>query len=1009
MKEYWRSIEELKKLSAQGPSQADPEFSIEGMTEEEKSGKHNRRDFLKLLGFSVSYAALANSCEMPVRKAIPYLNKPEEIVPGIANYYASTFFDGHDYCGILVKTREGRPIKIEGNELSKLSLGGTNARVQASVLSLYDLARPKSPMKDKNEVSWEQADGEIVAKLREISDAGGKTVLLTPTVISPSTRQAIQDFLAAFPGSEWVIYDNDTMAGMLDAHEIQFGVRAIPSYHFDKAGLIVGFNADFLGNWILPVKFARDYARARKLTHNDSMSRHIQYESHLSLTGSNADKRVPIRPSEELGILLHLYNEIASAVGTAPFAAPAPAADIKYLAKELLEAKGNSLVVSGTNDINIQLTVNAINHLLGNYGNTIDLTRPIRLRQGKDADMARLVDEMNAGAVKGLIVYNVNPVYDYPEPEKFFSGMKNAGMTVSLNASLDETARMCQYVCPDSHYLESWNDAEPLKGHFSLAQPVINRIFDTRQAQESLLKWSGAETGFVDFIQKYWEKNIFSLQGEQVNFTAFWNKSLHDGVFDVPAESLDQPAFQPAEPKFSDSPATDGLELVLYEKIGIGTGSQANNPWLQELPDPITKIVWDNYVCVSPAYAAEHGLEYEDVVKVDGRFELPVVVQPGQHKGTVGIAVGYGRTGAGRVADGIGQNVYPLMMIQDGYRKMSGRAVTIEKVAGKKYELAATQTHHTMEGRAIVRETTLQQWKENPKSGNEMHKKIAEENLTLYRLPEYKGLHWGMAINLNACIGCGNCAIACQAENNVAVIGKQEVRNRRIMHWIRVDRYYSDEAENPEVTHMPVMCQHCDNAPCENVCPVAATPHSDEGLNQMTYNRCIGTRYCMNNCPYRVRRFNWFEYSNRERFDYNLGNEQEKLVLNPDVTVRSRGVVEKCSMCVQRIQEKKLEAKLENRTIRDGEIKTACQQSCPGDAIIFGDMNDAGSEISKIYENPRTYQLLEQLHTLPSVSYVTKIRNMDPSEKKQNYSRQYPVYDDGEGLPAGDHDHDPAH
>lgn len=992
MKQYWRSLEEYNVLPAkegqEGGIDAGPEFSVDGITEEEKSGKHNRRDFLKLLGFSVSYAALANSCEMPVRKAIPYLTKPEEIVPGVANYYASTFFDGHDFCGILVKTREGRPIKIEGNELSAISRRGTTARVQASVLSLYDLARLKGPMKGGSPISWEEADREIGASLREVAGRGGRIVLVSPTVISPSTRKAIEEFKAAFPTADWIEYDTISYSAMLDANEANFGTRTIPSYHFGKASLIVGVNCDFLGNWLLPVKFARDYTQGRKLVNEDSMSRHIQIESCMTLTGSNADKRIQIKPSEELTVLLNLLREL----GGAGLNVPASPVDLSGIAAELLENKGKSLVVSGTNDFYIQATVNAINQLLGNYGQTIDPAMPMMLARGDDKRFSSFVEDMNAGSVQALLLYDVNPVYDYPEAEKIISGIKKTALTVSLNGWMDETAKECTYACPDNHYLESWNDAEPVKGHHYLAQPVINRIFDTRQAQECLLRWSGKEMDFHEYIRANWEGTIFPSQSKHLLFNEFWNTSLHDGIFELTSETGSLPEFKASDLLAAEIIPQTGIEAVLYEKIGIGTGRHANNPWLQELPDPITKAVWDNYVCVCPSDAEERGLASEDVVKVNGTFELPVLVQPGQPKGTIGIALGYGRSSAGRVADGIGQNAYPLMNLRNGYRQLGGRIVTIEKVEGKSYPLATTQTHHTMEGRAIIRETTLGQWKANPKSGNEMHDDIAKQNLTLYNLPVYEGFHWSMAINLNACIGCGNCVISCQAENNVAVIGKQEVKNRRIMHWIRIDRYYSNVADNPEVTHMPLMCQHCDNAPCENVCPVAATPHSDEGLNQMTYNRCIGTRYCMNNCPYRVRRFNWFEYTNRERFEYNLGNDQEKLVLNPDVTVRSRGVVEKCSMCVQRIQEKKLEAKLAGRPIQDGDILTACQQSCPGDAIIFGDINDPGSEIARINSNPRTYQLLEQLHTLPSVSYVTKVRNMPKDEKAQNYSSQYPVY-----------------
>jgi Fe-S-cluster-containing dehydrogenase component/anaerobic selenocysteine-containing dehydrogenase len=1006
IKKYWRSPEEYSSMNSKDPGNENPglikEFSPEDLGPGMMPDKPSRRDFLKLMGFTVGYAALANSCEMPVRKAIPYLVQPEEITPGIADYYASTFFDGHDYCSILVKTREGRPIKIEGNTLSKLTHGGTNARVQASVLSLYDLARLKEPLKDKKETSWQVVDQEVADKLKTINGSNGKIVLLSPSVISTSTRKAVEDFKTAFPTTEWIIYDTVSSAAQLDANEANFGIRALPSYHFDRAALIVSFNADFLGNWILPVQYARDYTKSRKLIGVDKMSRHIQYESYLSLTGSNADTRVQMKPSEELTFLLNLYNELAGEKGMPAESVEASPLDFKPLAMELKANKGKSLVISGTNNFYIQAAVNAINNLLGNYGETLEMSTPVYVRQGNDREMNRMVDEMNNGDIKALIVYGVNPVYDYCEPEKFIEGLKKCELTVSLSDILDETSLLCNYVCPDSHYLESWNDAEPKKNHYSLAQPAINKIFNTRQAQESLLKWAGNEIGFYDFIRVYWEKEIYPKQSDFHSFDQFWNKSLQDGVAEIVDSTFGIFDFKSVDLSQAKTENPDGLELVLYENIGIGTGRHANNPWLQELPDPITKAVWDNYACVSPSYAIEHDLKNEDVVKINGGFELPVLVQPGQHKDTVGIAIGYGRTSAGRVADGIGKNTYSYITTDNGYRELSGRIVTIEKVAGKTYPLATTQTQHTMEGRAIIRETTLEKWKEDPSSGNEMHKENVKKNQTLYKIPVFDSYHWSMAINLNACIGCSNCEIACQAENNIAVIGKEQVKNRRIMHWIRIDRYFSEEIDNPEVTHMPVLCQHCDNAPCENVCPVAATSHSTEGLNQMTYNRCIGTRYCMNNCPYRVRRFNWFNYLNANEFHYNMGNDQEKLVLNPDVTVRSRGVLEKCSMCVQRIQDQKLKAKIENREVKEGDIKTACQQSCPGDAIVFGDINDPESEVAKLFENPRTYQLLEQLHTLPSVSYITKVRNMDPKDKKRNYSINYPVYSSGEPV-EGEH------
>jgi molybdopterin-containing oxidoreductase family iron-sulfur binding subunit len=696
----------------------------------------------------------------------------------------------------------------------------------------------------------------------------------------------------------------------------------------------------------------------------------------MSLTGANADERFAIKPSEESAILLNLYNKLASKSGLAEYPAPSTRVDTSKLANELLKHKGKSLVVSGTNDYPVQLIVNAINALLGNYQHTIDLATPMYIRQGDDMDMTALVNDMHSGKVGAIIMNNVNPAYDFTGMKDFAEGLGKVGLVVSTADRKDETAEISEYVCPDNHYLESWNDAEPRKGYYSMTQPAIRKIFNTRQFQDSLLKWMGREENYADYLETHWEQEMFPRQNNFLSFSEFWHHCIHDGVWHLEAGSHRHPDFI-TTPLKAEDPDDNGLELVLYETMGIGCGKHANNPWLQELPDPITTAVWDNYICIPPKYAEENGIEHEDVLSIDGQVELPALIQPGQAEGTIAVALGYGRTVAGKVADGIGQNMYPFISYAGSNRILSGKKVQLQKLQGKTYPLATTQVHHTMEGRPIVRETTLKEWQEKPNSGNEMHMNIVEQNLTLYEIPEYDAFHWGMAINLNACIGCGNCVISCQAENNVAVIGKEEIRNRRMMHWIRIDRYYSENAENPEVVHQPVLCQHCDNAPCENVCPVAATPHNDEGLNQMAYNRCIGTRYCMNNCPYKVRRFNWFEFANNDKFNFNMNSEQEKLVLNPDVTVRSRGVVEKCSFCVQRIQEKKLLAKKEGRQLDGNEVKTACQQSCPGNAIVFGNMNDPDSEISKLMTNPRTYQLLEQLHTLPSVSYMTKVRNKE--------------------------------
>lgn len=975
-KKYWQSINAYKAQPEQSLFEKQPkkEFTVEGLDESEVKGKSSRRDFLKSLGFSVGAVALVSSCQMPVRKAIPFLNQPEEIIPGVANYYASTFYDGHDYCSILVKNREGRPIKIEGNELSKLSKGGTNARVQASVLNLYDDARLKNPMKDGQNTDWETVDREIVTKLNALKGREGSVAIVTGTVISPSTTALIKEFVAAQPGTEWVMYDAHAHDAIRKAHLAQTGEGIIPFYQFDKAETIVSFGADFLGTWLMPVTFTKQFNTNRKLDKDkQNMSKLFVVESNLSLTGSNADERYTIKPLEEAAVLLDLYNKLAARSGQATYSGPASPIDTSEIADELFNARGKSLVVCGTNKLENQLIVNAINYILGNYENTLNTQQPMMLSQGSDEKMLSLVQKMNAGQIGMLMCWNVNPVYDHPQAEQFIEGLKKVDAVVSFADRMDETASLSTYVCPDNNYLESWDDAEAVRGYYSIMQPAIRNIFNTRQAQDSLLKWMGSEQEFSAYMEQYWENEIFPGQSAFAGFRPFWTQAKHDGLFDMEVESKDF-VFTPVALKVEKPSEVDGFELVVYEKVAIGTGKYTNNPWLMELPDPVTTATWDNYLTISMADAESHGLLQEDVVRFGHGLELPVLVQAGQAKGTLGMAMGFGRSGAGPVANGIGVNAFGLMQINKGLKVANQAGITLEKTA-KKYQLALTQSQHTMEGRNVVKETTLAAFLQDPASGNEDQKYKEKVAATLYPEAKFDGFHWGLAVDLNSCTGCGNCVISCQAENNVSVVGKDEVRRNRIMHWIRIDRYYSEDADNPKVYHQPVMCQHCDNAPCENVCPVAATNHSSEGLNQMAYNRCIGTKYCMNNCPYRVRRFNWFAYINNPKFNFNKNSDLGKMVLNPDVTVRERGVVEKCSFCVQRIQDKKLNAKKENRKLEDLEIKTACMQSCPGDALVFGNMNDPESKVSLLMKSKRRYRLVEELHTLPSVSYLTKVRN----------------------------------
>ena len=955
MEKQWRSIEEFEQGSISG--------------HENNRGKMgaSRRDFLKMVGFSVASAAVLSSCEKPVQKAIPYLIKPEETTPGKAAYYASTFFDGTEYCSVLVKVRDGRPIKIEGNALSPVSRGGTSARVQASVLNLYDDARYKEPVLSGNQISWQEVDSWVTSRLRE----GGNTVIITPTIISPSSRQVLSVFLANQTNTKWIQYDEVSMSGIRKAHEELFGTAVIPGYHFDRAEYILSFDADFLGTWLTPVEFARDYASTREPGREDKhMSKHVQVESAFSMTGTNADVRIPVSPRDSELMLGAIYNRIAEATGNPLISTPPTVVSVDDLVVDLLAHGNKSLLISGSNDPDIQKLVAGINQMLGAYETTLDLNRTIHLKQGDDREFEAFVSSLDRGEVDNLFLVNVNPVYSLGG----FEAIKKAGFTAYLGSAPNETAAACQLICPDHHYLESWGDAEPVSGSFSLQQPCIHPLFNSRAWQDSFIKWSPFERSYEELVKYKWQNDIAPSQFK--NDENWWVKTLQAGFF-VPDNEPEPPSNGYTPPEITLDPVETDLSMVLYSPVGLNDGRYANNPWLQELPDPVSKVCWDNYLAVSPADAESMGLQDEMVVEVDG-VELPVLIQPGQAKGTVGLALGYGRQTAGKVGDGVGVNAFKWVSSRNGHRVYVRPDISLEPTASS-YPIARTQTHHTMEGRPIVRETTLKEYQADPYAGNHFHLEAEAHHTTLYPEAKFDGYHWGMVVDQNKCTGCNNCVVSCIAENNVAVVGKKEVKNRRIMHWMRIDRYFSEQPDNPKVFHQPVMCQHCDNAPCENVCPVSATMHSNEGLNQVAYVRCIGTKYCINNCPYRVRRFNWFKYLNNEEFDFNQNSDLSRLVLNPDVTVRSRGVVEKCTLCVQRIQEKKMEAKLEGRLLEDGEIQPACVQSCPSGALVFGNLNDPESKVSKQRKKERNYHLLEQLHTLPSVGYLTKVRNVEPA------------------------------
>nr|WKN36931.1 TAT-variant-translocated molybdopterin oxidoreductase [Tunicatimonas sp. TK19036] len=1022
-KRYWKGLEELRN-DPEFVKNADKEFPEYLPLDDRKGGdsslgSNTRRDFLKMMGFGISAATLA-ACEAPVRKAIPYVVKPVDVDPSIPNYYASSYIDGGDYCSIVVKTREGRPIKIEGNNRSTVTMGGTNAQVQASVLSLYDKQRLQGPVMNGEPTSWSELDNSIRQGLRR----GGRMALVSYTVLSPTTQKAIDELVAAYPGLEHVQYDPISADGMLEANRASFGQAVLPSYDFSKANVIVSFGADFLGTWIAPIIYSRQYAQTRKLNQGKkTMSRHYQFESALSLSGANADYRSQIKPSQEGIAVAQLYNLVAAKAGGSSVNAP-EGGDIKFLEKaaaDLLQARGKSLVVSGSNDPAVQGMVNAINNLLGNYGQTLDISRPAYYRKGNNQAMERMAQSLEQGQLKGVIFYNCNPVYDFYQGEMIGRTIVNADISISTSDRMDETAAQVTHIAPDHHYLESWNDAQPQAGQLSLVQPAITPIFDTRQAQSSFLTWANSsETDYYTYLRNNWRTTAFAAQSEAANFDIFWDQALYDGTLETSggAEgSVSATSFAGNTNSFAASirenyqPNSEGLELVLYQKVGLGAGRQANNPWLQEMPDPISKACWDNYVAIPQSMAREMDVTMSEgktkmaqVTVGDKTLVLPVLVQPGQASGTISIALGYGRTKAGKVANGVGVDVNSLIPKVNGHAAYYVQDVQIE-ILGDSYRIAQTQTHQTFMGReTVIQDAVLSEYQENPKAGRyEPHIETYSgpkdpDEISLWKGHKYPNHHWVMGIDLNSCIGCGACTVACQVENNVPVVGRQEVINRRDMHWIRIDRYYSSDAvedvkemekasDNPEVTFQPMLCQQCNNAPCETVCPVAATTHSSEGLNQMTYNRCIGTRYCANNCPYKVRRFNWFKYHDNKQFsDVNIAMNDDlgKMVLNPDVTVRSRGVMEKCTFCVQRIQLGKLEAKKEGRRPEDGEINTACAESCPTEAIVFGDYNDPNSRISQLVTQEadgRAYNVLHEIGVRPNIWYLTKIRNKDEQEE----------------------------
>ncbi|MCB9739935.1 MAG: TAT-variant-translocated molybdopterin oxidoreductase [Deltaproteobacteria bacterium] len=1098
---YWQTVEE-RSGDPRALAAADVEF---GPAPQAGDGSElARRDFLKVLGTTFAAASVTAGCaRRPVEKVIPYVQKPEQITPGAPAYYSTTCGGCQAGCGLLVKARDGRPIKIEGNPDHPYSGGGVCARGQGTVIDLYDGDRLRKPVVAGAEADQAAFDKAALAALEAFKSDGSGLAILTPSLSGPATRAAAAALVSAYPGARHVVIDEADHSAILAAHQQTHGVPAVPLLDFAKADYVLSLDADWVGTWIAPVWWNRQAAPGRRLNHEKkTLTYHVSVESTMTLTGANSDERVRILPSELRGLALALAGAVVKATGTGvsvPGSETAYSAQVEKWTKALAENKGKSLVVSGSNDVAVQAAVNVINEALGNYGKTVDANRPLGNFAGDKAASDALLADLEAGKLKGIVTFGVNPAYIGKDAARWAKALAGVGVNIAFTDRLDETASLAKLAAPLSHFLEAWGDYEVMPGLVGVQQPLVRPIFGTRSLIESMLALAGKGQDGLTFVRETWKASVHPRQEKKTSFVAFWDHSVHDGFARVlppalaaggPAEvappaapptvgaeaaaaaaapaaaaaaaapaaaeavaaegaaaaALPAAATEAAAPSgpatapagfvaadaakalvAAESKATAGaFELVAYESVAFGSGRAANNPFLQELPDPLTKCTWDNWAAVSPRTAQELGLATGDLVKVSSgavSVEVPVVLQPGIHDKAVAIAVGYGRKKAGRVAElAGGADIYPFLALGDVIK------VDIAKT-GENRALGFSQTHPSYEHRQIVRETTLEAWQKNPRSNNPVldekltgkgHGQDEAKPLSVWKPHEYNGKYkWEMVIDLNACNGCSACVIACNVENNVPVVGRLEVSRKRDMHWMRIDRYYAEPAsatpgpgdydwdpveddwmqlaENPQVVFQPVMCQHCETAGCETVCPVLATVHTSEGLNSMAYNRCIGTRYCANNCAYKVRRFNWFQYPQGEmegKVDYDLLS----LALNPDVTIRSRGVMEKCSMCVQRIQLAKSEVLRDGRdTIIDGDVQTACQQTCPTDAITFGNINDKDSAVSQAMMDPRRFKMLEEINSRPAIGYLTKVRHEFDMMPAEDLGAAAPAHGAGHG------------
>ncbi len=973
--EYWRSLEELAGT---------PEFQEMLHREFPKGASEwvdsvSRRGFLQLMGASLALAGMTGCTKLPLEPIVPYVKQPEEVVPGRPMFYASAVTLSGYASPVLVESHLGRPTKIEGNDKHPASLGGTDIFTQAAILGMYDPDRSQTITHLGDVNSWSAFVRDIKGPLAVQKGLGGAGIrILTQTISSPTLADQLRAFLKIYPQAKWHVYEPVNRDNVLEGAKLAFGQPVETRYDFSKADVIVSLDADFLyagfpGN----TRYIRDFAKRRNP--DASMNRFYSIESTPTSTGAKADHRLPLPAWQVEHFVRTLVSESSS---DSPSLAPGMTPELlKFAAaagKDIVSAHGKSVVIAGEHQPPaVHALAHLINAKLGNVGSSVIYTDPVDANPINQTESLRdLVADMRAGKVDMLVIMGGNPVYDAPADLGFADALKTSNISVRIHHGLyqNETSEYCHWHVNEAHSLEAWGDARAYDGTVSIIQPLIAPLYSGKSAHELVSALSGVSdaTGY-DLVRAYWQN-----QHSGADFEAFWRKSLHDGWVEgttytpksVTAKVAPSPASATVDPK--------SLEINFRRDPSVYDGQFANNGWLQELPKPMTKLTWDNAVLVSPKMADREGLKTEDMVTLElgGRkISGPVWVQAGHPDNSVTVYLGYGRTRAGRAGTGAGFDVYPLRTTSAPWFATGGKLTK----SGATYKLASTQGYQTMdtpngEHRPLVRETSLAEYRKEPKFAQEEQ---TPRELTLYPNVDYSKQEyaWGMAIDLNSCVGCNNCMIACQSENNIAVVGKEQVVKGRHMHWLRVDAYYQGDRDHPKAYFQPVPCMQCENAPCEVVCPVGATLHSSEGLNDMVYNRCVGTRYCSNNCPYKVRRFNFLLFQDWE-------TQQYKMMRNPDVSVRSRGVMEKCTYCVQRINERRIDAERENRKINqgehDGELQTACQQSCPAGAIIFGNINDPNSQVAKLKARDRNYGLLADLNTRPRTTYLAEVRNPNP-------------------------------